>query len=576
MLTMLKLLRFRLAAGNWHYILLITSMLNTKKPKRRLSWLLAGIGILVIAVIGWQFYKYRIVNRKVGEAVDEKSKGLYSIKYEGLRIDEVSGALHVKNIEIIPDTTVYNRMISEKTNPPVLLRLTIPALDITGVKTPKALLSKQIVGGIVLVSDPTIEIELNQFSRDSTVYNPGKDVYKELLGKFLKIQMDSVEVVRAKVIVRNRGSREIAFRCDNVSFLLTDLLIDSMSNKDNSRILFARNLDMACDEIALPSRNKKYRLRVEKVRFTGRDNSFYIGRIRLAPQLSEAEFAASFPVQKDRYDLTMEGISLRHIDRGAFWRKRIEGDSLIIARSSFKIFRDLSYPPDTVSKVGKFPQQLLMRLPIPVDINKTVFVHSFIEYKEKNARSDSSGKVQFFDVHATISHVTNMREAIAQDNKCVVLFRAKFLDKAPVDARVVLLLKDPRGRFSIEGNVGAIDTRSLNVLTQPMGLARMEKGRIDHLHFNFTGTDSSSGGKLEMLYSDLKISLLKKDKDENKYDKKGLASLAANIILKKSNPGKNEKARVADVHFNRILYKSFFNLIWKTIFTGMKETVGAK
>ena len=250
---------------------------------------------------------------------------------------------------------------------------------------------------------------------------------------------------------------------------------------------------------------------------------------------------------------------------------------MLIARSSLKIFRDLSYPPDTVSKMGKFPQQLLMRLPILVDIFKMVFVHSFIEYKEKNAKSDSSGKVQFFDASATISHVTNRREAIALDNKCVLLFRAKFLDKAPVNARVVMLLRDPRGRFSIEGDVGAIDTRSLNVLSQPMGLARMEKGRIDRLHFNFTGTDSSSSGKLEMLYSDLKISLLKKHKEENKYDKKGLASLAANIILKKSNPGKNGDApRVVDVHFNRILHKSFFNLIWKTIFTGMKETAGAK
>jgi len=78
------------------------------------------------------------------------------------------------------------------------------------------------------------------------------------------------------------------------------------------------------------------------------------------------------------------------------------------------------------------------------------------------------------------------------------------------------------------------------------------------------------------LYHDLKISLLKKDKKENKYDKKGLASLAANFIMKNSNPEGDKAPRVADVHFNRILNKSFFNLIWKTIFTGVKETTGIK
>jgi hypothetical protein len=157
-----------------------------------------------------------------------------------------------------------------------------------------------------------------------------------------------------------------------------------------------------------------------------------------------------------------------------------------------------------------------------------------------------------------------------------LFFTAKFINKAPVDAKLVMLLKDPRGKFFMEGNIGAIDVLSLNVLTQPMGLARMERGSIEKMRFNLTGTDSSSEGKVELLYSGIKVSLLKKDKDENKYNKKGLASLAANIIMKKSNPSKGDSARVSDVHFRRILNKSFFNLIWKTIFTGVKETVGIK
>ncbi len=98
-------------------------------------------------MIAWQFYKYKIVNRNINKAVSEKTKGLYSVHYDGLSLDEVSGVLHVKNIEIIPDTAVYEQMVEEKKNPPVLIRLTIPSLDILGVKTPKALLTKQIEGG---------------------------------------------------------------------------------------------------------------------------------------------------------------------------------------------------------------------------------------------------------------------------------------------------------------------------------------------------------------------------------------------------------------------------------------------
>ncbi len=552
-------------------------MVNSKKAKGfRHPYILSALGLLIIAVIGWQFYKYRIVNRGVNKTVSEKTKGLYNIHYDDLSLDEVAGALHVRNIEIVPDTAVYNQMVEDKSNPSMLVRISIPSLDILGVKTPKALLTKQIEGRKVEVSNPTMEIELDHFAKDTTASDPSKEIYKELLGKFLRIKVDSMEIVHANVVVRERGSKEFIFKGNNVSFLLSDLLIDSISNKDHSRILFSRNVDIAADEIALPSKNKKYRLHVGKIRFTGRNNSFTIGSIRVVPQLSEEEFARSFPAQKDRYDFTLEGVSLVNVNRESLWHKKIEADSLVVDKSSFKIYRDLSRPPDTVSKVGKYPQEQLMRLPVPVLIRQAVFVHSFIEYKEKNGKSDSSGKVQFFDVRATIGNITNMKEAVSRNNKTVVNFKARFLDKAPVDARLVMMLKDPKGRFTIEGNVGAIEVRSLNPLTEPMGLARMDKGKIDKLHFNLEGTDSSSEGKVTMLYSGIKVSLLKMDKEENKYDKKGLVSLAANILIKKSNPENGGGARVADVHFSRILNKSLFNLIWKSIFTGIKETIGLK
>lgn len=537
---------------------------------------MVATGVLILGLIVWQFYKYKIANRSINQAVTENSGGLYTIHYEDLVIDEVGGSLHVKNIVIIPDTDVYNQMVREKKNPSVLLRLNIPKLDITGVKTPKTLLNKELEGGKIEILNPTIEIELSNLSNDTTVDDPGKDISKELLGKLLKIQADSIHVSGANLVVRNRETQKIAFKADNVSLLFTDLLIDSLTKNDTSRILFSRQLDIACDEIQLPSKNRKYRLHIEKLGFTSRHNTFHIGSIRLIPQLSETEFAASFPTQKDRYDFMLEGISLVNIDRGSLWHKRLVADSLIIEKSSFKIYRDISYPGDSISRVGKYPQQQLMKLPVPILIKRAIISRSFIEYKEKNAKSDSAGKVQFFDVYATIDHITNMKSAIAKDNKCTVLFRAKFLDKAPVDARLSLLLKDPSGKFSIEGNLGAIRAQSLNPLTQPMGLARMDEGNIEKLHFKLKATDSSSSGKLVILYNGIKISLLKKDKNENKYDKKGLASFAANILIKNSNPGGDGKTRTVDVHFRRALNKSFFNVIWKSIFVGVKQNVGLK
>ncbi|HEY4291143.1 MAG TPA: hypothetical protein VGN00_28775 [Puia sp.] len=543
-----------------------------KSGKRR--WYLLAIGVVVLAVIAWQFYKYRLVHRKIDETVSEKTKGLYRIYYDKLSLDEVAGALHVKNIEIAPDTSVYHQMVLEKQDPPVLVRLTVPALDILGVKTPKALLKKEIEGAKVEIDGPTIEILTNRSRKDTAAYNPARDITKQLLGKLLQIKVDTILITHANVVVRNihTGGEIVSSR--DVSFLFSDVLIDSTTGKDSSRILFAKGLDISCDKITLPLRNKRYKLDVAGLRFTSHDDALSVHRFRIIPQLPENEFAYSFPVQKDRYDFLLEDISLQSIDRESLWHKELVVETMTIRNSSFKVYRDLSRPPDTTSKVGKYPQQLLMRLPFPVNIRRLIVEHSFIEYKERNAKSDSAGRLQFFDANGTFTNVTNRKKDILRDNKCVLKFRARLLNKTPVDARLVMLLKDPHGKFSIEGNIGAIDATALNPLTQPMGLARIEKGTINKLHFNITGTDSMSDGSVLLLYDNLKISLMKKDDEKGTLNKKVLASLFANFVIKNSNGGENP--RVKEVHFDRILNKSFFNLIWKTIFTGIKKSAGMK
>ena len=542
--------------------------------KRTRFFVLSALAVILLAVIGWQFYKYHLVHEKIAQAVQEKTKGLYLLHYDHLAFDEVAGMLHVGNIDIRPDTAVYQQMVRDKKDPHMLLQIHVDSLDIARVKTPKALLNKELEGGKLEVSGARIRIVIRHFKKDTTVYNPAPDLTQQLLGKFLKIAVDSVQIRDASVLVGSLDSSTDYFRGNKVSILLSHLLIDSNAKRDSSTILFSRDLTLGCKELRLPTRNKKYTVGIDSLLFTSTDNTLRVTQLTLRPRLSEAAFAASFPAQKDRYDFLLRHIALRHIDRKAIWRKAIRADSLVIGESAFKVYRDISRPPDTTSKVGKYPQQQLMRLPFPVSIGKIIFTHSFIEYKEKNGKSHNSGKVQFYDVRAGIQNVTNRREDRRKDNRCVVDFRARFLDKAPVNARLVMFLGDPKGRFTIEGDIGAIAAAHLNPLTEPMGLARLDRGEINHLRFAIRGTDSTGDGRVSLSYSHLKVSLLKKDKDQPGYDKKGLASLLANLVVNNSSPPAGPDPK--EVHFQRILYKSMFNLIWKTLFTGIKKSAGMK
>jgi hypothetical protein len=51
-------------------------------------------------------------------------------------------------------------------------------------------------------------------------------------------------------------------------------------------------------------------------------------------------------------------------------------------------------------------------------------------------------------------------------------------------------------------------------------------------------------------------------------------SLAANLLIQHSNPGNDSSSRFVWAHYNRNMHKTIFNLIWKTIYDGMKKSIG--
>ena len=80
-----------------------------------------------------------------------------------------------------------------------------------------------------------------------------------------------------------------------------------------------------------------------------------------------------------------------------------------------------------------------------------------------------------------------------------------------------------------------------NRVTEPMGPAKLEEGRLNDLQFNLEGNDYSMNGTVKMLYKDLKVSVLEKEEGTKKLDKKTVASIAANIMIKNSNPAKEKE-----------------------------------
>ena len=257
--------------------------------------------------------------------------------------------------------------------------------------------------------------------------------------------------------------------------------------------------------------------------------------------------------------------------------ERVIADSVHISSASFKIYRDLSIPRDKKNRVGLYPHQALGKIPVPVRIKKIILPNAFVEYKEKNPRTNQAGKVQFYNSYTTLTNVTNDKNAIQENNTLTAAIRTKFLNKTSLNVVWQFYLMHPKGRFDVKGNLGSMAFADASVITEPMGPAKLEEGRLNALQFNLEGNDYSMNGSVKMLYEDLKISVLEKEEGTKKLDKKAVASIAANIMIKNSNPAnKKEDPRIIKVQMERDTNRSIFYLVWKSLFKGIKETAGIK
>ena len=131
-------------------------------------------------------------------------------------------------------------------------------------------------------------------------------------------------------------------------------------------------------------------------------------------------------------------------------------------------------------------------------------------------------------------------------------------------------LNDQHGHFQLDAKLGEINAVLLNPLLKPMALAEMEKGKITGLQYHMDATNTQAHGTLFLKYDDLEIKLLKKDDDKNKYKTKFFPTLAAGVLLKGSNP-QHDKMRIGDVDYTRDIHRSMFNLMWKSLFAGIKQ-----
>ncbi len=438
--------------------------------------------------------------------------------------------------------------------------------SITGLSTTAFIRNRQIKADAIATDGGTVNFyrTKNQKKKKQQL-DIDNDFFDEAFVKNVNIGSTNV------FVYDKTGGTAAPLSIKNVKFNASD--IDSIYDGTNIMRLFGGSKwTLGADGFSLLTKDNLYKIVVAPLIADAAKGTINIKQIDVLPMLSQQAFVRSLKKQKDYFSFAFKNIILT----GADVKAMITDNRIIVANASLepvlKIFNDRTVPPDEGSKVGKYPHQLLQQLDMPVYIKKLNIKNGLISYKERGAISRQVGDVFFTAVNASVTNITNMPDFIKQNKWMQVEVTSKFLNKSLLASEWRLPLTALNQQFSITGSLASIDGRALNPVIEPLGMGSVNKGNISSLKFNITGDDYKSNGGAVLLYNNLKIKLLKPGADSS-VKNKTVTSFFANIIIKDNNPSSTGKIRTGSTAFTRVQSKSFFNLVWKSIFAGVKDCV---
>lgn len=501
-----------------------------------------------------------------------------------------------------PDMLVFDRMVFVR--PEINARL-------FNVKKVKKETSRFLLGSKQLeMEDPVIHISVATVTDPFHVETSGSlisssDFYWDQVDGSAALSIGQVDLDLSSAIIRSEG-RDV-FQSGNVQASIQHLLYDPRKHKDlrvdiDRFVINDVDLNVLKRGDTLSWQTKAVDIRLMKNVYLNKDSmllaAFKLPPIRILPgtfiyrtprsvfdiyQLNVStastflswdslhvlsrtprdDYFKQFPFEKDYFTIRtgrLQAFDLKPLVNGAdtiaYTRK------LLIDPLWLKVERDKRIPDDTI-QYRPLLAGMLKKIPVPIKIDTLDIRHADIRHQVIDEKTEKEGFIFFTDLHAQMYQLKNI-DIINRDSIYLAL-EAKLMDKGPFQLRYKQSYQQPDQRFSLGIRVGEMDMTELNRLTIPLQSVRLERGRIDHIAIDVQGSDNLAYGKINMDYTDLKLSVMNKENE-----RRTLISMLANLFVR----GKNH--RVNPILVERLRSKAVFNYWSRISMNGLLTSIGVR
>jgi hypothetical protein len=547
-----------------------------------LKWLGAGLLalFLIFSVVSWYYsQKLRpVITHEIKDLVLSTTDSLYHINFSDVRTNVFTGNASLFDVEIIPDTGVLRRLIARHHAPNNIYTIKVKKLSVRGFHPIRLFKNKKLNVELLLLENPSIimankQLPFNENKAPGSRTSPYAYISKYL--KELRVKNISFRNIRFKYVNNNLAVPETDSLV-NLNVTLKDWLIDAGSATDPKRMYLLKDIILNIQDYAWASPDSLYHIRLNRLDFKASTGRIRIDQFALVPRYSEMEFGQVAGYAKDRFNISLNDISLSGINFPLYLKKQeLVAREMNINNGFVAVFNNNMLPSGKQEKTGKFPHQLLQTVKGLITVKKLSLDKINISYAEYDRDSREKGTITFDNTSGVISNVTNAPAFKRKNPIMMARLHSSFMSQGNMDVNFRFDLNAADGAFAYSGVLKNMDGKALNKMTRPLGMVQLRSGYIDELSFRLQANNQQARGKLNFKYERLGVNLLKREEGREHLVKQGwLSFLANNLVLNTSNPDRNGKFVSADINYKKEPSSSFFSYLYKTLFQGIKNSIG--
>lgn len=513
-----------------------------------------------------------ILRERMHTLIVRGSDSLYTFKLGNLKANFFGGNIEVENLQIRVDSNRYFKLLQENALPALTMQVDLHKGSIKGMGVFSLLFTKRIRIKDILSQEADIKLSRHH-NKDSSGNNQILPLWKAIQPDIKSISIDKLSLDGVKLLYRNADTSEsVKLQFDRCEAVFNNIKIDSAATADPDRMGFALDLNMQFYDLKFRTHDSTYKMKAELINYSSVNNELQVMDFKLQPTLEE-NFFKKAAVQKSSYVVQFKELKFTNFLLDRFINKNIiAADSVFIYQPDVAIANDKTLPPDMESKIGKYPHQLLMKAEPLVMIKGIKIINGIFSYTEKGEKTAREGKIVFNNMSAVFSNVTNNRLLIKENPHCIANINARVFNTSPIEAKFIFYLDSTEGEFGVQGKVRNINAEQLNKVSEPLGNIQINSLAIQVLSFQMHGDNYSSKGSVQMRYSNLVVTLKKTEEETGiTKTKRFLTSILNKFTISPSNPANGVERVANNVVYARTSTKSFFGVVWKTIFYGMQN-----